>query len=182
MIDPDRLRAWGNTFVLTVPLTADATLITLTAKRLRAANAGGGPGHIQGHRVVLLGMAYTYVAGAASVGFDLNAREYSYGTPSSPTGGIVRKIWEARSQAAGLVSLSVPDFYVPLTGPETSPSVFQGSPASPVTVDLAQPAQLELDVTGTAPTAGWLYLLGAFCDHNLPLVHDYQGSPFSVSA
>lgn len=182
MIDLDKIRAIGNAWYLTVPLTADATLIIPRDARRIAGNAGGGAKFIDAHRVILLGMAYTYVAGAAGVGFDLNAREFNVGTPATPRAGITRKIWSVLSAAANtVVSLAVPEMYVPLTGAESSPTVFEGSPASPVTLDLAQSARLELDVTGTAPTSGQLFLYGVYVNHDFPCAFDYQGSPFTTT-
>lgn len=109
--------------------------------------------------IILLGFAYNYVAGAASVGFDLYSDDESYVPGVSNT----FTIWQARSQAAGLVSQTVSGCWVELTPPDVLTTPVNG-------------ASLKYSLTGTAPTSGYLLAWGI---HTSLTFGDmaYSGSP-----
>lgn len=158
MINLRDLQSYGTPWRVSVPLTVGDTLVVPSPLRRGPVDIAN-QRFVERNGIILLGFAYSYVAGAASVGFDLTSEDDAYFPGSTTT----FTVWQARSQAAGLVSLAVPECYVPLTRGDTITTPVNG-------------ASLKLTVTGTAPTSGFLLLWGI---HGTMDFGDmaYSGSP-----
>lgn len=131
--------------------------------RLVTMGANSGAKVLDHGRLVLLGYHYDYVAGAASVGFDLFWADYRTGAR------ILRKIFGVRSQAAARVEGGCPSTFV--VGP---PGAFV-SPGPPGLV--RQAANLFCMPTSTLPTFGSLLLWGYLSDSDNNLAQLQTGSP-----
>lgn len=159
MIDLNFLESIGEPWRVTADLTASISSIVVptTYKRGNTTQAGDRFGLRYG--ITILALHYTYVAGAAAVGFDLTASDESYVPGTSRTW----TLWKERSQAASRVSNVLTDLWIPL-----SPALIQPTPVNG--------ASLNLVVTGTAPTSGFLSIFGI---HTTKTFGDmgYSGSP-----
>jgi hypothetical protein len=116
-------------------------------------------------RIVVLGFAWDFVAGAASVGFDLTFRDFSV----SPA--LTRTLYRVTSQAAAQVIGSVTDTFLPL------PAGKFGSPGDLTTV--GNGATLFVDGTGTLPTVGGLLIWGIHTEGDWKPGKQFTGSPLS---
>jgi hypothetical protein len=147
---------------VSLPLTADSAIAIPQHPNLQ----GTGPGHkaLQSDRIIILGFFYSYVAGAASVGFDLVQRDFAV----SPGGTNNLVVYGDRSSAAGQVSLCVPECYIPLS---------RGVFTTPAASTFVRSAELHLDVTATAPSSGQIVLWGVITDGDEPVGKASYGSP-----
>lgn len=159
MIDLNFLESIGEPWRVTADLTASVSNIVVPTPYKRGNTTQAGDRFGLRYGITILAIHYTYVAGAAAVGFDLTASDESYVPGTSRTW----TLWQERSQAASRVSNVLTDLWIPL-----SPALIQPTPVNG--------ASLNLVVTGTAPTSGFLSIFGI---HTTKTFGDmgYSGSP-----
>lgn len=153
--------AHGTPFWVSVPLVqGDVTPVQPPTARKITMTALSSAAHITNWRLVILGFHYDYVASAAAVGFALYFGDFQTGARLN------RYIINPLSQAAGRVEGGAPDCFI-----EAPAGVFTSG-------TVKQPADLFLDVSGTAPTSGHLLIWGVLVEGDFARCATQTGSPF----